>query len=399
MQGGVGYCLCLYDRAGMFSDCTLVGSLGSALSCGSLANLLLPAGHCLSSRLFPTKISSSKCPRRWLENAVTGVQQAASAHLLQHLHRAHGLERHLLALKHHMLMGRGDFVSALLDLAEPELDKPARQVSQYVLQVMRIMGGTFGWRGGAPEGLASGGLGPRMGKGGCDEPSAIIFIGAERHRSMHPCLPARHGAQSGIHSLPTTRRQGHLDAALRASTASSQDTDVADRLTVRLARALEGDSGWDVFSLQYAVDGALAAVLAPSAMACEAGGGDLVMGAGCKGGCGVAGVGQPGGGDEGRGLAACPRPNYPLPSPGVPPGAKCFTFRMNLRNGSCKPRTVCLHPTPYPPPPPCHSLPPGLPPALDDQAGGKGARPCLGAPQRRRARHGHAASSGEGARR
>ncbi|KAL6776783.1 GCP3 [Auxenochlorella protothecoides x Auxenochlorella symbiontica] len=131
---------------------------------------------------------------KWLENAVTGVQQAASAHLLQHLHRAHGLERHLLALKHHMLMGRGDFVSALLDLAEPELDKPARQVSQYVLQ-------------------------------------------------------------------------GHLDAALRASTASSQDTDVADRLTVRLARALEGDSGWDVFSLQYAVDGALAAVLAPSAMA------------------------------------------------------------------------------------------------------------------------------------
>lgn len=66
---------------------------------------------------------------------MTGVQHAASAHLLQHLHCSHALERHLLALKHHMLMGRGDFVSALLDVAEPELEKPARAVSQYVLQV------------------------------------------------------------------------------------------------------------------------------------------------------------------------------------------------------------------------------------------------------------------------
>ncbi|KFM28409.1 Gamma-tubulin complex component 3 [Auxenochlorella protothecoides] len=201
----------LEARAGTRSDALTLRRLEPRLVPGALARSILDAGrtvnflkHVCGDVGWEEGVAAhagALCPPwgsclqlKWLENAVTGVQQAASAHLLQHLHRAHGLERHLLALKHHMLMGRGDFVSALLDLAEPELDKPARQVSQYVLQ-------------------------------------------------------------------------GHLDAALRASTASSQDTDVADRLTVRLARALEGDSGWDVFSLQYAVDGALAAVLAPSAMA------------------------------------------------------------------------------------------------------------------------------------
>lgn len=67
----------------------------------------------------------------------------------------------------------------------------------------------------------------------------------------------------------TARPQGHLDAALRSSSAAGEDPDILRRVDVRLppGKALEGDTGWDVFSLQYAVDGPLGAVLSPDAMA------------------------------------------------------------------------------------------------------------------------------------
>ena len=40
-----------------------------------------------------------------------------------------------LMLKRFLLLGQGDFVRVLLDAVRPELDKPAGEVSQYVLQV------------------------------------------------------------------------------------------------------------------------------------------------------------------------------------------------------------------------------------------------------------------------
>lgn len=73
------------------------------------------------------------------------------------------------------------------------------------------------------------------------------------------CLPA----------YPPACLQGHLDAALRSSSAAGDDPDVLRRVDVRLphGKTLEGDQGWDVFSLQYHVDGPLGAVLSPDAMA------------------------------------------------------------------------------------------------------------------------------------
>ncbi len=47
----------------------------------------------------------------------------------------HGLMHHLLAIKRFLLLGQGDFVRMLLDAAGHELDKSAKDVSQYVLQV------------------------------------------------------------------------------------------------------------------------------------------------------------------------------------------------------------------------------------------------------------------------
>lgn len=62
--------------------------------------------------------------------------------------------------------------------------------------------------------------------------------------------------------------QGHLDAALRSSSAANEDADVLRRVDVRLppGKVLEGDLGWDIFSLQYLVDGPMRAVLSPDAM-------------------------------------------------------------------------------------------------------------------------------------
>lgn len=63
------------------------------------------------------------------------VKRSVSAHLLDIVIVQQGLPRHLAAIKRFLLLGQGDFVRALLDAAQPELDKPARDVSQYTLQV------------------------------------------------------------------------------------------------------------------------------------------------------------------------------------------------------------------------------------------------------------------------
>jgi Gamma tubulin complex component C-terminal len=72
-----------------------------------------------------------------------------------------------------------------------------------------------------------------------------------------------------VHQPATSLRncQGHLDAALRCGNAACEAVAAADRLSVRLNRPREGDSGWDILSLQYAVEGPLAAVLTPGALA------------------------------------------------------------------------------------------------------------------------------------
>lgn len=133
---------------------------------------------------------------RWLESAVGDVKRSVSSHLLDIVIQQQGLPRHLAAIKRFLLLGQGDFVRVLLDAAQHELDKSAKDVSQYTLQ-------------------------------------------------------------------------GHLDAALRSLSAAADEADVLQRVDVRLppGKPLEGDLGWDVFSLQYHIDGPLGAVLSPDAMA------------------------------------------------------------------------------------------------------------------------------------
>jgi gamma-tubulin complex component 3 len=54
---------------------------------------------------------------------------------------------------------------------------------------------------------------------------------------------------------------GYLDGALKQSNAQFEPSFVLDRIGVRLLEASPGDTGWEVFSLDYAVDVPLNAVV------------------------------------------------------------------------------------------------------------------------------------------
>ena len=51
-----------------------------------------------------------------------------------------------------------------------------------------------------------------------------------------------------------------LDKCIRSTNSQYDDSDVLKRLDVRISEPSQGDSGWDVFSLDYKVDGPLATV-------------------------------------------------------------------------------------------------------------------------------------------
>lgn len=59
---------------------------------------------------------------------------------------------------------------------------------------------------------------------------------------------------------------GILETAVRATNAQYDDTDILKRLDVRLLEVSAGDTGWDVFSLEYHVSGHIRTVFTPECM-------------------------------------------------------------------------------------------------------------------------------------
>ncbi|KAL5004454.1 hypothetical protein ScPMuIL_017910 [Solemya velum] len=59
---------------------------------------------------------------------------------------------------------------------------------------------------------------------------------------------------------------GILETAIRATNAQFDDSDILKRLDVRLLEISPGDTGWDVFSLDYHVDGPIRTVFTPESM-------------------------------------------------------------------------------------------------------------------------------------
>ncbi|KAJ3043517.1 Gamma-tubulin complex component 3 [Rhizophlyctis rosea] len=57
-----------------------------------------------------------------------------------------------------------------------------------------------------------------------------------------------------------------LESAIRSSNAQHDDADIVKRLDVRLLEASQGDTGWDIFALDYHVQGALSTIFTTQAM-------------------------------------------------------------------------------------------------------------------------------------
>jgi len=52
-----------------------------------------------------------------------------------------------------------------------------------------------------------------------------------------------------------------LESAIRSSNAQFEDEDVLNRLDVKLLYVSPEETGWDIFSLQYCIDGPIAMVI------------------------------------------------------------------------------------------------------------------------------------------
>eukprot|EP00898_Chlorokybus_atmophyticus_P006935 jgi/Chlat1/7242/Chrsp58S06891 len=68
------------------------------------------------------------------------------------------------------------------------------------------------------------------------------------------------------HSISAFKLASTLEAAIRASNAQYDDSDVLNRLRVKLMDHGSGDVGWDVFSLEYVVDSPLSTVFTQEVM-------------------------------------------------------------------------------------------------------------------------------------
>jgi gamma-tubulin complex component 3 len=60
-----------------------------------------------------------------------------------------------------------------------------------------------------------------------------------------------------------------LESAIRATSTKLDELDVQKRLDVRLLAPLENETGWDVFALDYNVDGPIGTVTLLCSIYCE----------------------------------------------------------------------------------------------------------------------------------
>lgn len=74
-------------------------------------------------------------------------------------------------------------------------------------------------------------------------------------------LPQRPELDRSAKDLYSYELSSILDAVLRSTNAQYEDPDIINNLDVRLMSNFDGDTGWDIFSLQYTVRGPLSTML------------------------------------------------------------------------------------------------------------------------------------------
>lgn len=195
-----------------------LGDVRWELEMDSLQDLARHSGHeamsertCLGYRYDATQTSSQSgyghtSSPTVLGSAISRMAKQVNSHILQSLRDKHHLQTHLWALKQFLLLGRGDFVSALLDGLHRELDSRSADSR-------------------------------RVGSGEMDG----VYV----------------------HTLMSV-----VETALRTTNAKHLPSYVLERLSVNLIAANpsnERPDAWDAFHLAYIVDAPLTAVVHPEA--------------------------------------------------------------------------------------------------------------------------------------
>ncbi|GLC39058.1 hypothetical protein PLESTB_001288900 [Pleodorina starrii] len=170
-----------------------------------------------------------------LEGLVSAAVRSVDERLLTVIWRHHRLRAHFAAIRRFLLLGQGDWVTAFMDLAQRELDKPASDVSEVQLNSCLRQALT------ATNVLGGGGSGGALAHRGMQATAAGLGTFGGPFAAGEAAAAAAAGAGGGGGA-------GEYDA----------DEDVAamgllaERLRVKKERAAgAGETGWDVFSLYY----------------------------------------------------------------------------------------------------------------------------------------------------
>ncbi|KAG2486861.1 hypothetical protein HYH03_014544 [Edaphochlamys debaryana] len=159
-----------------------------------------------------------------LEGLVSAAVRSVDCRLLAVLWRRHRLRSHWAAIRRFVLLGQGDWVTAFMDLAQRELDRPASDVSEVALNALLRQALT------ATTILGGAGGGARAGPGG---PGAWGALEAGLPGDGPDGGPAGPGGDA--------EEEGNAVVAA-----------LAERLRVRKERGSGvAEVGWDVFSVTY----------------------------------------------------------------------------------------------------------------------------------------------------
>lgn len=82
----------------------------------------------------------------------------------------------------------------------------------------------------------------------------VVLLGVSWSEYFSPEL-SKPAVSLYLHNLT-----GTLETAIRATNAQFEDPDILKRLDVQKLEFSPGDCGWDIFSLQYHVDGPISTV-------------------------------------------------------------------------------------------------------------------------------------------
>ncbi|GIL59524.1 hypothetical protein Vafri_14280 [Volvox africanus] len=180
-----------------------------------------------------------------LEGLVSAAVRSVDERLMTVIWRHHRLRAHFAAIRRFLLLGQGDWVTAFMDLAQRELDKPASDVSEVQLNscLRQALTATNVLGGGAGGGLAA------IASRGAVAAAGLVAAGGYGLTTVDTCL----GGSGGEYDVDD-------DVAAMAL--------LAERLRVRREKAAgAGETGWDIFSLYYNPAAGLPANVATGAAA------------------------------------------------------------------------------------------------------------------------------------